>query len=152
MGAPDRSRELMFGGMLLFLLGLLTGLALPSLPYPRVGLSAHLTGAMNGMFLVLLGLIWGRLRLGPRAATAAFGLALYGAYANWGFSLLAALLGTGRLTPIASAGRIGSAGREALVGAGLVSLVVAMVALCALVLWGLRPGLPAPDRTPPEAD
>jgi len=34
----DRSRRLLFGGVLLFFLGLLTGLLLPLLPYPRLGL------------------------------------------------------------------------------------------------------------------
>ncbi|HXO22047.1 MAG TPA: hydrogenase [Thermoanaerobaculia bacterium] len=146
MNAPDRSRQLLVSGVLLFLLGLLTGIALPSLPYPRLGLSAHMTALMNSLFLVALGLLWGRLRLGPRAAALAFGLALYGAYANWAFSLLAAFLGTGKLTSIASGGRIASAGREALVGAGLVVMAVAMVVLCLLLLWGLRPG--GPSRAP----
>lgn len=139
MNAPDRSRQLLFCAVLLFLLGLLTGIVLPSLPYPRLGLSAHMTAVMNSLFLVGLGLMWGRLRLGPRTAALAFGLALFGAYANWAFSLLAAILGTGKFTPLASVGRLASAGREALVGAGLIVMSVAMVILCGLLLWGLRP-------------
>jgi len=44
-------------GILLFLLGLLTGFAVESMKNPRMGLSSHLEGTMNGMFLILIGLI-----------------------------------------------------------------------------------------------
>lgn len=52
------SRKLIRYGILLFLLGLLTGFAMPAFENSRMGLSSHLEGVMNGMFLVLLGLIW----------------------------------------------------------------------------------------------
>src|SRR5947209_4016272 len=106
MSAADRSRTLMFYGFLLFLLALATGLFINQLPNPRLGQGAHITGLMNGMFLVLLALAWDRLRLGARTASWVAGLVLFGAYANWGFSLLAALLGTGKLTPLASGGHV----------------------------------------------
>ena len=51
-------------GVLLFLLGLLTGFAIPALANPRMGLTSHLEGLMNGMFLSL-GLLWPRLALSP---------------------------------------------------------------------------------------
>jgi len=41
----------------LFLLGLLTGLGIPLLANPRMGLSSHLEGVMNGIFLIGLGLV-----------------------------------------------------------------------------------------------
>jgi len=134
----DRSRRLLFGGVLLFFLGLLTGLLLPILPYPRLGLGAHMTAVMNGMFLVLLGLLWDRLVLSARAASLAFGLILYATYANWAFSLLGAILGTGKFTPLAADGRLALPWKEALVGAGLVTLAIAMVTACILLLYGLR--------------
>src|SRR5947199_6665453 len=102
----DRSQHLLSAGILLFLLGLLTGLSLPVLPYPRTGLAAHMAAVLNGMFLVLLGLIWNRLTLSARSSSLAFGLLLYGTYANWGWGLVAALLGTGKLTPITTGGRV----------------------------------------------
>lgn len=43
-------------GLILFLMGLLTGLAVPVLKNSRMGLSSHLEGVLNGMFLALLGL------------------------------------------------------------------------------------------------
>jgi hypothetical protein len=70
----------------------------------HMGLSAHLEGLMNGMFLAVLGLVWQWLVLSPRASFILFALALYGAYANWFTTLLAAILGTSRRTPIAGSG------------------------------------------------
>lgn len=52
-------------GLALFLLGLLTGLAIPAMKNPRMGLSSHLEAVLNGMFLVLLGLLWPHVELTP---------------------------------------------------------------------------------------
>ena len=134
----DRSRALMFAGFLLFLVGLVTGLFLPLLPHPRLGQGAHITAVMNGMFLVLLGLVWDRLRLAAGAASWVSGLVLYGTWANWGFSLLASILGTGKLTPLASGGQVGEPWKEALVGTGQVTLALAMLTALAMIVWSLR--------------
>src|SRR5260370_725648 len=48
-------RALMKHGMVLFLLGLITGLVIPQLHNPRMGGSAHLEGLLNGIFLPVLG-------------------------------------------------------------------------------------------------
>lgn len=138
MGKTDYSRRLLWHGLLLFLLGLLTGLVVAMLPNPRMGLSAHLEGVMNGLFVAILGLMWSRVALSGRAATALFWLALYGAYANWATTLLAAVFATSRNTPIAGAGFGGLPWQENLVDFGLISLAVAMVAASGLALWGLR--------------
>lgn len=42
----------------LFLLGLLTGLAVPSVANPPMALARDLEGLMNGPFLMALGLMW----------------------------------------------------------------------------------------------
>ena len=94
------NRKLLLHGMVLFLLGLLTGLAAPQLRNMRMGISAHLEGVLNGMFLLGLGLAWGEIRLAARTRQLAAGLVLYGAYANWTATLLAAALGTSKLTPV----------------------------------------------------
>lgn len=132
------SRRLKFHGVLLFLIGLLTGLAVPALSNPRMGVSAHLEGVMNGTFLIVLGLIWPELRLGSRAAGWAFWLMLYAAYANWVSTTLSAAWGTGKLTPIAAGGRLGLPWQEAIVAAGLLSLTFAILTALVLLLIGLR--------------
>jgi len=65
---------LCFAGVLLFLLGLLTGFAIPALRSPRIGLSAHVASIQSGIALVAFGLVWPRLALSPGwAATIAHG-------------------------------------------------------------------------------
>jgi hypothetical protein len=74
--APRRWRVtrtvLMWLGMLLFLLGLLTGLAEQRFTNVRMGLAAHLEGVMNGIFLVALGAIWTEVRLPSPAKAMAY--------------------------------------------------------------------------------
>jgi len=53
----DRKRRLLWHGMFLFLLGLLTGLIEPQFHNLRMGLAAHLEGVMNDIFLVALGAV-----------------------------------------------------------------------------------------------
>lgn len=143
--------EVMYGhrllqlGILLFLIGLLTGFAVPMLMNPRMGLASHLEGILNGIFLVLLGLLWPGLRLPRMPLTVTFWLALYGTFANWAATLLAALWGAGSSMPIAAAGFQGSPTQEAIIDVLLFSLSFAMVAVCGLILWGLRIGAQGDD-------
>jgi len=133
------NRQLMWSGMLLFLLGLVTGLLEQRFTNMRMGLSAHLEGVMNGTFLVALGAIWTEVRLSPPAKAIAFWSALYGTYANWFFTTLGAVLGTAAGNPITSAGHHAQPWQESLVGAGLLSVSFVIIAAALLVLWGLRP-------------
>ena len=65
MEAPDRNdaQRLLRAGALLFLLALLVGLAVPRFTVPRLALSTHLLGIMQGTFLIAVGLLWPRLSL-----------------------------------------------------------------------------------------
>src|ERR1035441_454526 len=98
------NRRLMWHGMCLFLLGLLTGFVESRFTNVRMGLAAHLEGVMNGIFLLALGAIWTSVRLSPRAKTIAFWIVLYGTYGNWLATTLAAIFGTAALFPITGAG------------------------------------------------
>ncbi len=138
MNKSDYGRRLLWHGFFLFLLGLIVGFTVPAVKNPRMGLSAHLEGVMNGTFLVVLGLAWERMNLSERARGILFWLALYGTYVNGASTFLAALFGTSRSTPIAGAGFAGQAWQENLVDFGLMSLAVAIVTTCVLALWGLR--------------
>jgi (hydroxyamino)benzene mutase len=133
-------------GVFLFLLGLLTGFAVPAVANPRMGLTSHLEGLMNGLFLMALGLLWPRLGLSSRLLTTTFWIAIYGTFANWAGTLLAAVWGTGRSTPIAAPGLSGTPMQEGVVDFLLISLSIAMVVLCCLVLWGLRSRAALPDH------
>lgn len=146
-GRSGTGRRLLRCGVLLFLLGLLTGLVVPMLANPRMGLSSHLEGVMNGTFLVVLGLVWPRLRLSRSASLAAFCLAVYGTYVNWATTLAAAAWGAGApMMPIAGLDHEGTRLQEGIIAFGLVSLALTMIATCAVVLWGLR-GADDPEQT-----
>jgi len=126
--------------MFLFLLGLLTGFVEQKFNNQRMGLAAHLEGVMNGTFLVALGAIWAEVRLSPRLKAAAYFSALYGTYANWAITTLAAIFGTGALSPITAAGLSAQPWQESLITLGFMSVGLVIVSAAILVLWGLRKG------------
>ena len=132
------NRRLMWHGMCLFLLGLLTGFAEPRFVNMRMGLAAHLEGLMNGTFLLALGAAWAEVRLPQRAEKVAFWTALYGTYVNWLVTTLAAAFGTAALSPITGAGHTGLGWQERLVTIGFITVGLTIVASSVLVLWGLR--------------
>jgi hydroxylaminobenzene mutase len=125
-------------GFFLLLCALVTGLAVPSFTNPRMAVSAHLEGVMNGLLLVVVGLVWSHLGLSGRLAKIVFWLFAYAAFANWGVTTLAAALGTSRLTPMAGAGYSASPMQENVVQVIQVSLALAVITAVALVVYSLR--------------
>jgi len=134
----DQNRRLIWHGMLLFLLGLLTGFAEQKFVNPRMGLAAHLEGVMNGTFLIALGAVWTEVKLSTGLKTATRWVALYGAYMNWVTTALAAIFGTAALSPLTGAGHSGQPWQEQLITALFMSVGVTAVLSAILVLWGLR--------------
>lgn len=131
-------RRILFHGMALFLIGLLTGLTEQHFANTRMALAAHLEGVMNGTFLLAVGAIWSEVKLSSRACTAAFWALLGGTYGNWAVTTLAAILGTAALSPITGAGQGAPQWQESLVSAGFVAIGVAIISAAVLLLWGLR--------------
>jgi hydroxylaminobenzene mutase len=134
----DSKRRLIWHGMFLFLLGLITGFVEEQFANPRMGLAAHLEGVMNGSFLIALGAAWTEVRLPPRSKVAAYWAVLYGTYANWAVTTLAAVFGTAALSPITAAGHRALPWKEGVVTFGFISVGLVIVASSVLVLWGLR--------------
>jgi (hydroxyamino)benzene mutase len=132
------NRRLMWHGMCLFLIGLLTGFAEQRFANIRMGLAAHLEGVMNGTFLVALGAVWTEVRLPLPLNAIAYWTALYGTYGNWLVTALAAVFGTAALSPLTGAGHSGHPWQETLVTVGFMSVGIAIVAASGLVLLGLR--------------
>jgi hydroxylaminobenzene mutase len=128
--------RLLFLGVLLFLFGLLIGLFIPLMTNPRMGLSAHLEGTLNGMFLAILGLIWSKIVVKDKWLTFTFWLTLYGSFANFVAVTIAAATGAGKMMPLAG-GKEGTTTMEAVISFLLISLSLAMVAVCIIVLTGL---------------
>jgi (hydroxyamino)benzene mutase len=134
----QQSDRLIFWGVLLFFLGLVVGLFIPALANPRMGLSSHIEGVLNGMFLVLLGLIWEKTHLPAKWLKATFWLALYGTFANWLSMLIAAIFNAGKMLTVAANGQEGPPAAEAVVNFLLVTLSLAMLSVCVVVLVGLK--------------
>jgi hydroxylaminobenzene mutase len=133
-----QSDRLIFWGIFLFLLGLIIGLIVPKLANPRMGLSSHIEGVLNGMFLVLLGLIWHKLHISTKWLKIAFGLAIYGTFLNWFSMLIAAVFNAGKMLTIAANGQEGHPLVEGFITFSLLTLSVAMIAICIIVLVGLK--------------
>jgi len=114
------AETLAFAGVLLFLLGLLNGFAIPVLRSPRLGLSAHLTGVQSGTFLIATGLLWSEIGVWP-AWEQLLGDGLWmSLFSLWLSLLLAGALGAGRGLPIAGQGI-----RTGAIGQGVVSVLLA---------------------------
>ena len=125
-------------GFLLFMLALLTGFVIPVLLNQKMALAAHVTGIMNALVLIVLGLAWGLLTVSPLQANLTRGAFLYGTYANWVASCLAAAWGTSRLTPLAGAGYGAAPWKEAVVQGIQVSVALAILAGAVLVVYAIR--------------
>lgn len=133
-----QSDRLIFLGILLFLLGLLVGFLIPVLANPRMGLSSHLEGVMNGTFLVVLGLIWKRINLSDSWLKITFWLAVYGTFINWMGVLTGAIFNAGKMMNVAAEGQEGGPFVEGVVTFSLYSLSLAMLIVCVTVLIGLK--------------
>lgn len=131
-------RRLLFHGIALFLIGLITGLMEQHFVNMRMGLAAHLEGVMNGTFLLAVGANWMEVRLPPRLGTLVYWTLLGGTYGNWAVTTTAAVLGTAALSPVTAAGHSAAQWQESFVTAGFVLIGLAILAASLLLLWGLR--------------
>ncbi|OBJ54859.1 hydrogenase [Mycobacterium sp. 1423905.2] len=135
--AQDTDRRLVRHGMVLFLLGLMTGTQQRRFTNMRMALSAHLEGVMNGTFLMALGATWGQVNLPRRIGQATRWAALYGTYGNWLFTTLGAALGTAAANPTLSQGHHGTPRQEKVVLLGFRSMRYAFLTAVVLILVGL---------------
>jgi hydroxylaminobenzene mutase len=134
----NQSDNLIFLGVLLFFFGLITGLFVPVLANPRMGVSSHIEGVLNGIFLIVLGLIWHKVNLSVTWLKITFWLAVYGTFANWFGILTAAIFNAGKMIGIAANGKEGPPVAEGIVTFSLISLSIAMLVICVTVLIGLK--------------
>ncbi len=134
----NQSNRLVYFGVLLFLLGLIVGIIVPMLANPRMGVSSHIEGVLNGMFLIILGLIWDKIILSKKWMKITFWLAIYGTFMNWFGILVAAIFNGGKMLGIMAEGKEGSPIVEGIVGFSLISLSIAMVIISVTILIGLR--------------
>jgi hydroxylaminobenzene mutase len=136
---PGMKQRLIWYGMVLFSLGIVTELLMRFLLNPRMAYSAHLVALMSGIFLTQLGVVWDEMDIPPAWAPVAFWVWVFATYTAWGSMFVAAIFGTSRSTPLASMDmrRAAMLWQENLVDGIYVAFFIAIVLSCALVLWGL---------------
>lgn len=142
----NQSDKLIFLGVLLFFLGLIVGLLAPVFANPRLGVSSHIEGVLNGIFLIVLGLIWHKVELSDTWLKITFLLALYGTFANWFGILIAAVFNAGKMLGIVANGKEGPWIAEGIVAFLLITLSIAMLIICISVLLGLKRHFKNEDR------
>ena len=125
-------RALVLTGALLFLAGLLQGVALDQFANPRMALSAHLDAVQSGMAVMIAGILWHHARLGKVAERVGRWALAAGMVGLWiGITLAAA---TGASDALPMAGRDFSADPTA----ELITLaIVSISGLAILAGWGL---------------
>jgi len=128
-------------GALLFMLGLLTGFAIPMFRSPRIGLSAHLAAIESGLALIAFGLMLPHLALSTGWASAIGHSLWLSLYVLWIGLLFAAAYGTGKTLPIAGAGLAAKPWQETtarlLISIG--SILSACAVLATLSQWHWTP-------------
>jgi (hydroxyamino)benzene mutase len=129
-------------GFILIMLALVSAFGMPLFRSPRLGLAAHVVGITGGLVLIAMGALARAFALGARAAAVMMWSWVYAAYANWLGSLIGAITGASRLTPIAGAGTSADALAEGVVSFLLMSLAVAALAGTSLAVYGFRKGCP----------
>ena len=125
-------------GFILIFCALLSGLFVPVMEIPRLGLSAHTIGILSGVLLIAIGAIWQQFSLSVRQNQVMYWSWLYSSYVNWLGCLVGAIFGAGKTTPVASAGVLGSPVAENTVAFMLVSVGAVSFVAVGLSLWGLR--------------
>jgi len=130
--------RLIWHGVFIFLIGLLTGLLIKYLHNPRMGMAAHIEAILNGIFLIVYGgIIWHELRLSDRILKFLLVFLIYASYFNWFYILLAAIFGASKLMPIAGKGYSALEWQELLVNIGISTVVISILLTTGITLYGL---------------
>ncbi|MDP2575995.1 hypothetical protein Q8W40_27700 [Vibrio penaeicida] len=134
-------KKLIFWGAVLFLIGLLQGVLIPSFLNPRMALSAHLAAVQSGMALMIFGLIWGLLSLEEKWLRVSYYSSIAGMYFIWLAITLVAVLGASKTLPIAGKGFSSTPVGEVVVELILYAGSGLCVLSAALIVVGLYRGL-----------
>jgi len=136
MSNQDRSRRILIHGLMLVMVGLLWGFAVPHTPYPRLALGAHVQFITNGLLIIVMAVML--LILPHHIGSKSTRVMLIAAWLTWLMALSEvgnAWWGTTQMLPIA-ASQAGATG-----GAPWNELVVKITHIAAglglVIAWGL---------------
>ena len=142
---PPLDLRLARHGVIVLLLGLLTGFVIRRFHNHGAGDAAHLVGLIGGFGLIVLGLLWPRLRLGLFWSRLGAWLMVATMYMNWLGVVLLGGLGSGPQVP--GSALFGSPALwDRVSGILLFAAVWSALAATLIVLFGLR------KLSPPAAE
>ena len=136
-----QGKRLVWWGLLQFVLGVVSGALAGIVENPRGGMAAHLGGTAQGMAMMIFGLLWAHMMTREWCRRIAYTGQIVGNLGIWLALQLAAIFGTGRITPFSGAGYEGAAWQEALVSSVMVVGVIASSLSILLIFIGLTRGL-----------
>ena len=76
-------KHLLVAGMILFLIGLLSGMLIPYYEDHHMGMSTHLVGVQNAIVLIIFGLMISHISISAKYLSLLSALSIYSMYAIW---------------------------------------------------------------------
>ena len=141
------SRQMLIHGMVLVLVGLVWGLAVPGTPHPRLALGAHIQFVSNGILFIVLATAM--LTLPNRVGIKSVWVMVVAAWLTWAMAISEVAnswWGTTQMLPIA-AGQAGATGgdswQEMIVALAHIGAGVGLIAGWVLLLVGFLRNTPA---------
>ncbi len=132
-----KTRFMAQSGVVLFALSLVNGFLVHLLPLREQLLEAHLVGLMGSLFMFALASLWQQLGLTDGMSKAGTFCVIYGFGMGWLVNFIAATSGVFGVFPISVSATHQLSSSDMLISAGLLSVVVALFALCVILFLGI---------------
>ena len=132
----SESRFMAQSGVVLFALTLVNGFLVHFLPLREPLLAAHLAGLLGSLFMFTLASLWPRLGLTDGMSKAGTFCVVYGFGMGWLLNFIAGTTGVFGVFPVSMSPTHQRSAGDLLISAGLLSVVVALFALCIILFLG----------------
>lgn len=133
--------QLIFIGIVFFLIGLIQGALIPAVKNSRMALSGHLTAVQCAMALAIFGVIWSLVELPLFWETVAAYGSVFGFILIWLGITIASITGASKALPIAGAGFSANFNAEFTVKVMVRTGSLLSLFACTLLAFGLLPVL-----------
>ena len=117
-------KHLLVAGMILFLIGLLSGMLIPYYEDHHMGMSTHLVGVQNAIVLIVFGLMFSHISISAKYLSLLSALSIYSMYAIW---LSVALAATSTVNADNSAPALKEAITKILLYSGSLAIIIAAI-------------------------
>ena len=117
-------KHLLVAGMILFLIGLLSGMLIPYYEDHHMGMSTHLVGVQNAIVLIVFGLMFSHISISAKYLSLLSALSIYSMYAIW---LSVALAATSTVNADNSAPTLKETITKILLYSGSLAIIIAAI-------------------------